>query len=41
MPDRFIVTTLNGEKFITEKQLGDKKLIVNTSIEHASNVNRM
>jgi len=41
MPDRFIVSPLNGEKFINTKQVGDKTLIINTSIEHASNVNRI
>jgi hypothetical protein len=41
MTDRFIVTPLNGEKFINTKQVGDKTLITNTSIEHASNVNRI
>lgn len=41
MPDRFIVSPLNGEKFINTKQVGDKTLITNTSIEHASNVNRI
>lgn len=41
MPDRFIVSPLNGEKFITEKKIGDKTLIINTSIEHAKDVNRI
>jgi len=41
MPDRFIVSPLNNEKFITEKQVGDKKMIINTSIEHAKDVNRI
>lgn len=41
MPSKFIVTPLNGEKFINTKQVGDKTLITNTSIEHASNVNRI
>ncbi len=41
MPDRFIVSPLNGEKFITEKKVGDKSLIINTSIEHAKDVNRI
>lgn len=41
MPDRFIVSPLNGEKFINTKQVGNKTLITNTSIEHASNVNRI
>jgi len=41
MPDRFIVSPLNGEKFLNTKQVGDKTLITNTSIEHASNVNRI
>ena len=41
MPDRFIISPLNGEKFINTKQVGDKTLIINTSIEHASNVNRI
>lgn len=41
MPTRFIVSPLNGEKFITTKQVGEKTLIVNTSIEHAANVNRI
>lgn len=41
MPDRFIVSPLNGEKFINTKKVGDKTLITNTSIEHASNVNRI
>lgn len=41
MPNRFIVSPLNGEKFINTKQVGDKTLITNTSIEHASNVNRI
>lgn len=41
MPDRFIVSPLNNEKFITEKTVGDKKLIINTSIENAKDVNRI
>src|SRR6188768_2255081 len=41
MTDRFLVSPLNNEKFITEKQVGDKKLIINTSIEYAENVNRI
>jgi hypothetical protein len=41
MPDRFIVSPLNGEKFITKKQVGDKTLIINTSIENAKDVNRI
>lgn len=41
MPNRFIVSPLNGEKFINTKQVGNKTLITNTSIEHASNVNRI
>ncbi len=40
MPSKFIVSPLNGEKFLNTKQVGDKTLITNTSIEHASNVNR-
>lgn len=41
MPNRFIVFPLNNEKFITEKQIGDKKMIINTSIENAKDVNRI
>ena len=41
MPDRFIISPLNGERFITKKQVGDKTLIVNTSIENAKDVNRV
>ena len=41
MPDRFIVTPYNGEKFITTKKVGDKTLIINTSIENAKDVNRI
>ena len=41
MIDRFIVSPFNNEKFITEKLVGDKKLIINTSIEDANNVNRI
>lgn len=41
MPTKFIVTPLNGEKFINTKEVGGKTLITNTSIEHASNVNRI
>lgn len=41
MPDRFIVSPLNGEKFITEKKVGEKTLIINTSIEQAKDVNRI
>ncbi len=41
MTDKFIVSPLNGEKFLNTKQVGDKTLITNTSIEHASNVNRI
>lgn len=41
MPSKFIVTPLNGEKFINTKEVGGKTLITNTSIEHASNVNRI
>ena len=41
MTDKFIVSPLNGEKFITKKQVGDKTLIVNTSIENAKDVNRV
>lgn len=41
MPDRFIVSPLNNEKFVTEKKVGDKKLIINTSIEHAKFSNRI
>lgn len=39
--DRFIVSPLNNEKFITEKDISGKKMIVNTSIEHAKDVNRI
>jgi len=41
MTDKFIVSPLNGEKFLNTKQVGEKTLITNTSIEHASNVNRI
>lgn len=41
MPTKFIISPLNGEKFINTKQIGEKTLITNTSIEHASNVNRI
>ena len=41
MPSKFIVTPLNGDKFINTKQVSGKTLITNTSIEHASNVNRI
>jgi len=41
MPSKFIVTPLNGEKFINTKQVSGKTLITNTSIEYASNVNRI
>lgn len=41
MTNRFIVTPLNGERFITTKNSGDKSLIVNTSIENAKDVNRI
>lgn len=41
MPDRFIVSPFNGEKFITTKKVGDKTLIINTSIENAKDVNRI
>src|SRR6478736_380693 len=41
MHDRFIITPLNDEKFITEKQIGDRKMIINTSIEHAEYVDRI
>ena len=41
MPSKFIVSPLNGEKFLNTKKVGDKTLITNTSIEHASNVNRI
>lgn len=39
--DRFIVSPLNDEKFITEKEIDGKKIIINTSIEHAKDVNRI
>ena len=41
MTEKFIVSPLNGEKFITKKKVGDRDLIINTSIEHAENVNRI
>lgn len=41
MTEKFIVSPLNGEKFITKKKVGDKTLIVNTSIENAKDVNRV
>lgn len=41
MPDRFIVSPLNNEKFITEKVVAGKKMIINTSIESAKDVNRI
>lgn len=41
MPDRFIISPLNGEKFNNIKDLNGKKLIVNTSIENAKDVNRI
>lgn len=41
MINKFIVSPLNGDKFINTKQVGDKTLIINTSIEHAENVNRI
>jgi hypothetical protein len=41
MPTKFIVSPLNGNKFINTKQVGDKTLIINTSIEQADNVNRI
>ena len=41
MTDRFIVTPLNNEKFITTKKVGEKELIINTSIENAKDVNRI
>lgn len=41
MIDRFVVSPYNNEKFITEKVVGDKKLIINTSIENAKDVNRV
>jgi co-chaperonin GroES (HSP10) len=41
MLDRFIVSPLNDEKFITTKTVGDKTLIINTSIENAKDVNRI
>jgi co-chaperonin GroES (HSP10) len=41
MPSKFIVSPLNDEKFITTKKVGDKDLIINTSIENAKDVNRI
>jgi co-chaperonin GroES (HSP10) len=41
MPDRFIVSPLNDEKFITNKTVAGKTLIINTSIENAKDVNRI
>lgn len=39
--DRFIVSPLNGEKYINTKEVNGKKLIINTSIENAKDVNRI
>lgn len=39
--DQFIVTPKGGNLFVTEKQIGGHKMIVNTSIEDAKNVNRV
>jgi hypothetical protein len=41
MYNRFIISPLNGEKFRTTKKIGDKELIINTSIENAIDVNRV
>lgn len=41
MYSQFIISPLNGEKFRTTKKVGDKELIINTSIEHAIDVNRI
>lgn len=38
--DKFIVTPRGGNNFINEKQVGGQTMIVNTSIEEATNVNR-
>lgn len=38
--DRFIITPKSGELYNNKKEVGQSTLIVNTSIEHAEDVNR-
>jgi hypothetical protein len=40
MLDSFVISPLDGNKFINTKCFGNKKLIVNISIENAKDVNR-
>jgi len=40
-PYRFIISPINGEQYVNTKKIGDKELIVNTSVEDASDVNRV
>lgn len=40
-PYRFIVTPLNGQRYVNTKTVGETSLIVNTSIEDAKDVNRI
>jgi len=40
-PYRFIVSPINGEQYVNTKQIGEKELIVNTSVEDAENVQRV
>ena len=41
MIDRFIISPLNGEKFINNEKINDRNIIINTSIEDAKNVNKI
>lgn len=41
MPFNFIVSPRNNEQYINTVKIGDKELTVNTSIEHAANVQRI
>ncbi len=40
MLESFVISPLNGEKFINTKEVNGKTLIINTSIENAKDVNR-
>lgn len=38
--EKFIVSPKDGHQYINTKNVGDKELVINTSIEHAKDVNR-
>lgn len=40
MLNSFVVTPLNGNKFTNSEEINGKTLIINTSIEHAKDVNK-